>query len=693
MKRLLLSFAVLFCWLAAPAAGAQKPAPKPASPAPAAPAVASVDRQAEAYYDFVMGHVNEQRYDATGDFGYAAKAVELYKKALELEPDSPVIGERLAETYAKSQQIRDAVLEAKRVLARDPASLDAHRLLARIYVRSLGDLSASGQKQTLDLAIEQYQKILELSPNDDEAAVWLARLYGFENEQDKAAQVLRGVLDREPGNEEALGQYTRLMLDSGRPDEAVARLKKGLGPSSDAQLYGLLGDAYTQEKNSAGAEQAYRQAVALDPGEPAYRQGLAQTLFSQQKYDEALPEYQQLAEMDPKDPESYLRLAQIYLQKKKFDLAEANASRAQSLAPDNLEVLYTAALVAQAQAHYDDAARLLSSALGQVPKDPDARRRETRLLGVLYDTLGRVYRRQEKYPAALDAFRKMSALGPVQAKQARLEIIATYEASGQIDPAIAEARQAMEQEPHDRNLKITYALLLGEKEQTDDAAKMLEGLLTGSPDDLQIYLTLAQVYESGRRYPEAEQAARHAESLAKRPEDHSLVWLLLGAIYQREKQYDRAEQEFRKALAVNPRDATVLNDYGYMLAERGVRLDEAMSLVERALNEDGDNPAFLDSLGWAYYKGNRLMDAERYLLKAIARSGHDPTILTHLGELYYKMGRTTDAIAAWEKALEAWHHVLPADYEPDKVAGLEKRLASAKAQVARKVHGAAPQPR
>jgi tetratricopeptide (TPR) repeat protein len=693
MKRLLLLSAVLFCWLAAPAAGAQKPTGKAASSPPAAPAVASADRQAEAYYDFVMGHVNEERYDATGDFGYAAKAVEFYKKALELEPESPVIGERLAETYAKSQQIRDAVFEAKRVLARDPASLDAHRLLGRIYVRSLGDLSASGQKETLDLAIEQYQKILELSPKDDEAAVWLARLYGFENEHGKAAEVLRGLLDREPGNEEALAQYSRLMLDSGRADEAVARLKKGLGPSSDAQLYGLLGDAYAQEKKLAEAEQAYRQAAALDAGEPAYRQGLARTLLSEEKYDEALSEYQQLTAMDPKDPENYLRLAQIDLQKKKLDLAEANASRAQSLAPDNLEVLYTAALVAQAQARFDDAARLLSGAVDQVAKDPDARRRETRLLGVLYDTLGRVYRQQEKYPAALDAFQKMSALGPVQAKQARLEIIATYQTSGQIDPAIAVARQAMEQDPHDLNLKITYALLLGEKEQTDDAAKMLEGLLTGSPEDLQIYVTLAQVYERGRRFPEAEQAARHAESLAKRPEDHSLVWLLLGAIYQREKQYDRAEQEFRKALAVNPRDATVLNDFGYMLAERGVRLDEAVSLVERALNEDGDNAAYLDSLGWAYYKGNRLTDAERYLLKAVARGGHDPTILTHLGEVYYKMGRTADAIAAWEKALEAWHHVLPADYEPDKVAGLEKRLASAKAQVARKEHGAAPQPR
>jgi len=678
----LLFFAALFGWLAVPGTAAQK--------APSGPGAAGADQQAEAYYDFILGHVNEQRYDATGDSSYAAKAVEFYKKALELDADSPVVGERLAETYAKSQQIRDAVLEAKRILEKDPASVAAHRLLARIYVRSLGDLSAGGQKQMLDLAIEQYQKILQLDAKDDEAGLWLARLYGFENRHDEAELVLRSLLDREPANEHALEQYSRLMLDEGRAGEAVARLEKGLGPSADAKLYGLLGDAYAQQKMNVQAEQVYRQALGLDPEEPVYRQGLAQTLFSEEKYDQAIEQYQQLVQNDPKDPENYLRLAQIYLQIKKLDLAESNAGRALDLAPGNLEVAYTAALVAQAQTRYDDAARLLSDALGQVTKNPDVPRRDTRLLAVLYDTLGRVYRQQEKYPAALDTFRQLAALGPAQAKQARLEIIETYQTSGQIEPAIAEAQQAINQDPHDQDLRITYALLLGENDRTDDAAKALETLLTGSPDDRQIYVALAQVYERGRRFSEAERAAHQAEKFAKRPADNSLVWLLLGAIFQQQKQYDQAEREFLKALAVNPRDATVLNDFGYMLAERGVRLDEAVSLVKRALKEDDTNAAFLDSLGWAYYKQNRLTEAEQYLLKAIVRKGHDPTILTHLGEVYSKMGRTADAIASWEKALEAWHHVVPADYEPEKVAGLEKKLASAKAQVARDDHGAPP---
>ena len=91
-------------------------------------------------------------------------------------------------------------------------------------------------------------------------------------------------------------------------------------------------------------------------------------------------------------------------------------------------------------------------------------------------------------------------------------------------------------------------------------------------------------------------------------------------------------------LQVNPRNAAVLNYYGYMLADRGVRLDEATAMMKRAVSEDPTNGAYLDSMGWSYYKHNKLAEAEEYLRKAVERTGHDPTILDHLGDVYYKRG-------------------------------------------------------
>ena len=113
-------------------------------------------KRAEAYYNFTMGHLSEEQYELTGRSEIATQAIDYYKKALALDPGAPAIIERLAETYAKSQRIRDAVLEAQNALKADPNNLAAHRLLARIYIRTLGDLDASaGQRATINRAVEQ----------------------------------------------------------------------------------------------------------------------------------------------------------------------------------------------------------------------------------------------------------------------------------------------------------------------------------------------------------------------------------------------------------------------------------------------------------------------------------------------------------------------------------------------------------
>jgi tetratricopeptide (TPR) repeat protein len=111
-------------------------------------------------------------------------------------------------------------------------------------------------------------------------------------------------------------------------------------------------------------------------------------------------------------------------------------------------------------------------------------------------------------------------------------------------------------------------------------------------------------------------------------------------------------------------------------------LPEATDLVKRALAEDPQNGAYLDSLGWAYYKQDRLPEAEEALRKAVDHERNDPTILDHLGDVYFKRGKIDLAVAQWQRALEEWHHVLPTESNPDKVAALEEKLSSARHRVA-----------
>src|SRR5713101_4084829 len=144
--------------------------------------------RAEAYYNFTMGHIYEQQYEATSSAECATKAIEAYKKAYALDPKSQVIGERLAEMYWKAQRVHDAVTEANEILKRDPNDLATHRLLGRIYLRSLGDINSNtgAQSEMVAKAIAEFSEVHRLDPTDGESSLWLARLYRLHNEPEKA---------------------------------------------------------------------------------------------------------------------------------------------------------------------------------------------------------------------------------------------------------------------------------------------------------------------------------------------------------------------------------------------------------------------------------------------------------------------------------------------------------------------------
>jgi tetratricopeptide (TPR) repeat protein len=687
---------------AVPASLGQEPEKQPVevtgSQAPQADSQASSaakdSSRAEAYYNFTMGHFYEQQYEATSRSEYATQAIDAYKKAYALDPKSPVIGERLAEMYWKAQRTHDAISEAQEILKRNPNDVPTRRLLGRIYLRSLGaagggqaevtEASGGGQSEFLPRAIEQYREIYRLEPTDSESALWLARLYRLYNDHDKAEQVLRGILKDDPENEAAVEQLTQLLLDQGKATDAVALLEGLTKRSPSPGLLDLLGDAYIQAKQLGKAEQAYRKAMALDPSELSHQRGLAQTLLAEEKYSDALAAYQKLADLMPDDPDVYLRIAQIYRELHELDKAEENLVKARQYSPGSLEVMYNEAMLYQAQGRYEDAIRVLSDAVTGIKGQSTVLPSRRRSLAILYQQLGQLYRDTQNYQAAIYTYEELGHLGEEEDRRSRLLLMDTYRAAKDLPKALQTGKEALAKYPADPAIRENEALLLGENGQTDEAVKMLRAQLTSGEVDRDTFLNIAQVYERGRRYKEAEEAARAAEVLPGQPRDNEMVWFLLGAIYERQKFFDRAEAEFKKVLAVNPRNAPVLNYYGYMLGDLGQRLDEAQSLVERALKEEPFNGAYLDSLGWIYFKQNKLAEAEATMRKALEREGHDATIHSHLGDIYARTGRTNLAAAEWEKSLAEWRRSLPADIEGDKVAEVEKRLGQVKHRVAQK---------
>jgi tetratricopeptide (TPR) repeat protein len=649
-------------------------------------APAKMSPRAEAYYNFTLWHLYEIQYEQTSQSEYATRAIEAYKKAYSIDPKSPIIGERLAEMYWKAQRVHDAVTEATEILKRDPNDLATHKLLGRIYLRSLGDINGSSgaQSEMVGKAIAEFSEVHRLDPSDAESSLWLARLYRLHNEPEKAEQVLRAMLQADPDNDAAMEQLTQLLLDENKSDEAIKLLETATAHSPSPVLYDLLGDAYTQTKDYTKAEEAYRKAVELDPSELSHLRGLGQTLLSEEKYPEALTVYQKLADVMPDDADVYLRIAQIYRELHQLDKAEENLVKARQYAPGSLEVMYNEAMIYESQGRYDDAIKVLSDAVSGVKSQSAVLPNRRRSLAILYQQLGQLYRDAQNYQAAIYTYQELGHLGDEEDRRARLLLMETYRQSKDLPKALLTGKEALAKYPTDGPIRASYALLLGENQQPDEAVKLLQGSLKSNVADRDIYLNIAQVYERARRYQEAEDAAHKAEAIPGDPRENEMTWFLLGAIYERQKQFDKAEEEFKKVLNVNPKNAAALNYYGYMLADRGLRLDEAREMIQRALDQEPFSGAYLDSLGWVYYRQNKLDEAEAALHKAVERESHDPTIRGHLGDVYAKQGKMEQAATEWEKSLAEWHRSLPGDVENDKVAELEKKLGQVKHRVAQK---------
>src|SRR2546428_4371610 len=169
------------------------------------------------------------------------------------------------------------------------------------------------------------------------------------------------------------------------------------------------------------------------------------------------------------------------------------------------------------------------------------------------------------------------------------------------------------------------------------------------PRSVEVLVQVADFYQRAKQYPEAESALREARAI--QPRDLRTLFQL-GAVLEREKSHDAAEAVFREALAVQPDAAPILNYLGYMNADRGVRLEEAVNLLEKAVSLDPENGAYLDSLGWALYRVDRVERAEEQLRKAVTKMGANGVAMDHLGDVLKRRGAVRDALAYWRKALQ-----------------------------------------
>jgi tetratricopeptide (TPR) repeat protein len=689
MKSMRKSIFVLF--LAVAAVAQQAPAPstpavtaKPVTP----PAPRKVDRAA-AYYHYTVAHMYEDQFAVYNRSDLATKAIEEYRLAIDADPTSEYLTSGLAELYAKTGRIRDAVLEAQDILKKDPNNLEAHKLLGRIYLRSLGDVqSGSGSDSVLKLAIDQYEEIIKLEPDNVDDHLLLGRLYRLNNDLRKAESEFKIAVKLQPDSEEAVTTLAYLYNEEGDSARAAETLSSIPDASRSAKLYSALGYTYEQRKEYKQAITAYRKAIELDRDNLDAIRGLAQNLLNDGQTDAALEQYKIIAESNPEDAQTYLRMAEIYRRNGQFDLALENLKKAESMVQDSMEVPYNMAAVYQAQGRYDEAAQVLQDLVKKTDKpDNNYSQSEKNNRAVFLERLGTVYRDNNNEQLAIETFQKMLPLGDDNAERGYQQIIDTYREAKQWQKATDAAKEATQKLPNDRGLKMVYAAQLADMGQADAGLEQVKSLLNGTPQDREVYITLAQMYTRMKRWDDAEAALDKAAQLSTKDEDKEYVEFLRGSTYERQKKYDQAEETFRKVLATDPQNAAVLNYLGYMLADRGVKLDEALIMIKKACELEPANGAYLDSLGWAYFRLGKYELAEDNLVKASQHMSTDPTVQDHLGDLYQKTGRLKLAAAHWERAINEWNKTVAAEVDTDNLAQVTQKLESAKMKLAKEDSG------
>jgi tetratricopeptide (TPR) repeat protein len=189
-------------------------------------------------------------------------------------------------------------------------------------------------------------------------------------------------------------------------------------------------------------------------------------------------------------------------------------------------------------------------------------------------------------------------------------------------------------------------------DRTEEAIEVLRNLTRLDPGNPEVHMTLGDALRRLERYDEASRA--YDDAIALFETDVAAQWLAYfarGITHEREDRWALAETDFRKALELNPGQPQVLNYLGYSFVEMGINLDEALGMIEEAVEAQPDSGYIVDSLGWVQYRLGQYEKAVVNLEKATELMPVDPIINDHLGDAYWAVGRKIEAEFQWHRAL------------------------------------------
>jgi len=640
---------------------------------PAATTAAAPDQVAEAYAQFLLGHRLEDKDDEDG-------AIAAYKRARELDPGAAEIPAELASLYLRLNNAQEAMSMAEQALKIAPANREANRVLGMVYAAlseaaqdnaprgrgaSRADDNAAKAVGHLELAIDRAGG--EADPN---VRATLARLYVRNGAYEKAIPILTDLVNREPNWQDGPTMLAEAYAGAGRVKDAIVWLEQRT--TDDPRLLPALADFYERERRWSDAASAYSRALQRAPRSTDLKTRYAAALLNAGGRDNLGKAREALTELtssnSPNARALYL-LSQAYRRLGDFKQAEASARRV--IAQNNKSpwgyyaLAETLEVRHQYQAVVDELAPVVASFRGKSDASFD--------VGILLPHLGFAYQELGQHDKAIAAFEDARKLAPNDPATAGYLIEANI-AAKKYGAAVDAAKAALAQNPNDLRLTRLQAQALRHNGKADQGIALLEEAVRRHAEEPLAYVSLAQAYSEADRAAQAVKVLQDAQ--AKFPTDDTIAFEL-GTVFDKQKKFADAESAFRQVLARDPENATALNYLGYMLAERGERLDESVTYLKKALQIEPENGSFLDSLGWAYFRSDKLDLAEDNLRRAADQLRTNSVIQDHYGDVLFKLGRYDEAIAAFTRALNG-------DGDSIDKSGIDRKIRAAKQKLPKK---------
>jgi tetratricopeptide (TPR) repeat protein len=473
----------------------------------------------------------------------------------------------------------------------------------------------------------------------------------------------------------------------------------------DALRYFMDGQMYMSQGDYARAIIEFQDALALDPDVSAIHVSMAECYWRLGKMKRSFSHLLQAVRIDSTDTEAREMLAQQFLMQRRFDKAVEQYEVLTALEPDNYKWFYALADLAKLQQQFDKAIDLYQKTFAVNPEAVSALESAAELAlnqhqleqaAELYRQLIEVDNRNVQYlrtyanvvtllgnyREAIGALERIQATGGATAGLLS-RIGALYFEAGVVDSAVLFLEQAFAEDSTSLMLLHYLSSAYREQELYDQADHMARALIRNYPDDPQGYIDAALVALSKDAYSEAivilsEPADRFPDEFAiqfllgtsynlDNNQDLAQVyleravkiqpgarnaWHALAIIYDRQQLWDQSDEVYDRLIQEDSTDAQAYNNYAYSLAERGEKLTFALEMAQKAVQIAPDNSAYLDTIGWIYFKLGDLEQALKYIKQSVEIEADNAVVLEHLGDVLVKANRTEEAKVYYQKALE-----------------------------------------